>query len=93
MNRITDVRVLNGYRIWLRFADGVEGDVDLSDLAGRGVFSAWSDRLFFESARISTSGALEWGSNLDLCPDSLYLRLTGKTPEEIFPALAPEHHA
>ena len=27
-----------GFRIWLRYADGVEGEVDLSHLAGKGVF-------------------------------------------------------
>jgi len=27
------------------------------------------------------------GEDIDLCPDALYLRLTGKTPEDLFPAL------
>jgi hypothetical protein len=34
---------------------------------------------------------LIWGEELDLCPDSLYLQVTGKTPEDIFPALRGEH--
>lgn len=37
MSRIVEVRPSDGYRIWLRFSDGAEGEVDLSDLAGRGV--------------------------------------------------------
>ena len=61
--------------------------MDLSDLAGHGVFEAWNDRSFFEHLRIDDSGALAWGNQLDLCPDELYLRLTGKTPEEVFPKL------
>lgn len=32
-------------------------------------------------------GELVWGNDLDLCPDSLYLRLTGKKPEEVFTSL------
>ena len=83
MFEIAEVKVLPGYRLWLRYGDGVEGEVDLSDLAGRGVFAAWSDRSFFESVRIDESGALAWGDSLDLCPDALYLRLTGKSPEEV----------
>jgi Protein of unknown function (DUF2442) len=31
-----EVRPLSDYRVWIRFADGVEGEVDLSYLAGRG---------------------------------------------------------
>ena len=85
MFKIAEVKVLQGYRLWLRYADGVEGEVDLSDLSGRGVFAAWNERRFFESVRIDESGALAWGDDLDLCPDALYFRLTGKTPEEVFP--------
>lgn len=40
-----------------------------------------------ESVKITGSGALEWPGELDLCPDSIYMRLTGKTPEQIFPLL------
>ena len=94
MFKLVEVRVLGGYRVWLRFTDGAEGEVDLSDLAGRGVFEAWNDRQFFENVRIDQSGALAWGGDIDLCPDALYLRLTGKTPEEVFPKLrAVEVHA
>ena len=87
MFKLVELKVLQGYRLWLRFTDGVEGEVDLSDLAGRGVFEAWNDRHFFENVHIDESGAPVWGNNLDLCPDALYLRLTGKTPEEVFPKL------
>jgi hypothetical protein len=87
MKKAIEVKALSGWRIWLRYADGVEGEVDLSYLAGRGVFNAWTDRRVFESVRVDASGAIVWNEELDLCPDALYLRLTGKTPEELFPAL------
>jgi hypothetical protein len=87
MKKAVDVKALNGHRIWLRFADGVEGEVDLSHLAGRGVFKAWADRKVFESVHVDASGAIAWNEELELCPDALYLRLTRKTPEDLFPAL------
>lgn len=87
MFKLVGVRPLGGYRVWLRYADGTEGEVDLSDFAGRGVFKAWTDRRVFESVEIDESGALVWPGNIDLCPDALYLRLTGKKPEEVFPRL------
>jgi hypothetical protein len=33
------------------------------------------------------AGELGWGDQIDLCPDALYLKVTGKTPEDLFPAL------
>ena len=82
------VKARSNYRIWLRYDDGTEGEVDLSDLAGRGVFEAWNDAMFFGSVRLGPHGAVEWGSDIDLCPDAMYMRLTGKTTEELFPALS-----
>jgi hypothetical protein len=91
MPRPVEVKALAHYRLWLRYDDGTEGIVDLSDLAGRGVFKAWKDAAFFESVRIGSHGAIEWGPDLDACPDAMYMRLTGRTPEEVFPALRSVH--
>ena len=87
MVRPTAVRALPGCRIWLRYADGTEGEVDLSRLVGRGVFAAWADTAFFASVRLDASGAIAWGEDIDLCPDARYLVLTGKAPEDLFPNL------
>lgn len=82
------IKALQPYRIWLRYDDGVQGEVDLSDLAGRGVFAAWDDPAIFNRVRLGSHGAIEWSPNLDLCPDAMYLRLTGKAAEEAFPTFA-----
>jgi hypothetical protein len=84
---LVEVKALPDYRLWLHYTDGVEGEVDLSHLAGRGVFAAWDDYQVFEKVHIGTSGAIAWNDDIDLCPDALYLRITGKTPEEVFPKL------
>ena len=78
MNRPTQVEARAGFSLWIKYADGAAGEIDLSDLAGRGVFRAWDDRAFFASVRISKNGAIVWGRRIDLCPDALYMRLTGK---------------
>ena len=89
--RPVEVRALTNFRIWLKYEDGTEGAIDLSDVAGRGVFAAWDDPAFFESVRLGSHGAIEWGSDIDICPDAMYLRLTGKSPEDVFPALKSVH--
>ena len=85
MARPVEVKALPNFRIWLRYDDGAAGELDLSDLAGRGVFKAWSDRAFFDSVHLTSHGAIEWGTDIDICADAAYLKLTGKSAEEIFP--------
>ena len=87
MKRISNVKVLSGYRLELEFDDGVSGTVDLSEAVGKGVFALWGDPLAFNQVRIGSSGELCWGDRIDLCPDALYLKVTGKKPEDILPAL------
>jgi hypothetical protein len=90
MRKITEVKVLQGYRLELTFDDGVSGTVDLSDLVGKGVFLLWRDYHVFERVQIGSFGELVWDNQVDLCPDSLYLKATGKEPQEIFPSLRRE---
>lgn len=79
-----DVAPRAGYRIWLRYSDGTSGEVDLSNLAGRGVFQVWNDRSFFESVHVAPHGSIAWDDDIEICPDALYLKLTGKSVEEFF---------
>lgn len=78
---------LPDFRLRLKFSDGTDGVVDLSDLAGIGVFQAWLQPGVFEQVTVTNYGSLNWPEDLDLCPDSLYLRATGQEPEDLFPAL------
>lgn len=75
------------YKIWLRYEDGVEGEVDLSDIPRTGIFEAWNDVSFFESVHISEFYSIAWSELVELCPDSLYIKVTGKPVEELMPAL------
>lgn len=86
----TLVRALPNYRLYLEFSDGVRGEVDLSDLAREKVFERWRDWSFFEKVHIGGHREIKWDDEIELCPDSLYLKLTGKTPEELFPKLRHE---
>lgn len=87
MHKVTRAIPLKNYCLELSFADGTQGIADLSDLAGHGVFALWNDYAEFQNVRIGETGEVAWSDQIDLCPDSLYLKITGKTPEEIFPAL------
>ena len=85
MTKPVAVEPRDGFRIWIKFQSGEEGEINLSHLAGRGVLGAWADRRFFESVTINSYGEIAWGDVIDLCPDALYMQLTGKTVEEVMP--------
>jgi hypothetical protein len=92
MMKILAANVLDGYRVWLRFEDGIEGEVDFSAQVGEGVFAPWSDYAFFRCADIGEKGrVLTWPGELDFCADALWLQITGKQPEDLFPNLRKKH--
>ena len=76
-----------GYRIWVEYDDGACGEVDYSHKVGRGVFKVWDEPGVFEQVYITEDGAIGWSDELEVCPDAVYFRLTGKTPEEMMPGL------
>ncbi|MCY3749314.1 MAG: DUF2442 domain-containing protein [Chloroflexi bacterium] len=83
--RPTVVEPRDGYRIWLSFSDGAAGEVDLSHLAGSGVFAAWKERDRFADVHITDYDAIAWDNELELCPDALYMQLTGKSLADVVP--------
>ena len=88
--KILEARPLDGYKIRLKFDDGITGEADLSHLAGKGVFALWNNYENFKKVSIENARSLTWSGEIDMDADSLYLKITGKKPEELFPALKEE---
>ncbi len=76
---ITDAQYDSEYRIQLKFEDGSRGTVDLSGyIKPDTVFEVLSDKHYFENFRIEY-GTLVWGDGeVDIAPETLYERATGK---------------
>ena len=74
---VVEARARPGFKLWVRFKDGVEGEADLSDIAGRGVFARWTeDPTEFGAVEIDpASGAPTWPGGLDVAPDRLYAEI------------------
>lgn len=83
MLKPTQVKPLPGYKIWIEYEDGELGEIDLSHLAGKGVFKAWDEPGHFERVHIDSYGAIAWDENIDMCADALYMDITGKSWEEL----------
>ena len=67
--KIVKCKARDNYKLWIQFDDGLNGEVDLKNLAGRGVFSAWNSIEFFKSVHIDKrTQTVAWGDDLDLDP-------------------------
>lgn len=80
--RLLSVVPLGAFRVRLRFADGVEGEVDLSSIVlADGVFSRLRDEREFAKVHLAPAfGALAWTPELDLAPEPLYDEIVGRRP-------------
>ena len=77
---IVEVRPLDGYRLWLRFEDGIEGVVDVAEMIHfQGVFAPMREREKFLEVRVDQEiGTVCWPNGADLDPDVLYSCVTGE---------------
>jgi len=77
MYRVKRVRPQEGYRLFVEFEDGVQGEVDLSDRLFGPVFEPLRDLGFFAEVTVDEYGAVCWPNGADLAPDALYMQLAG----------------
>jgi hypothetical protein len=74
--KLEEAKYQGDYRIWLKFADGVEGEIDLeSELWGE-VFLPLRDKALF--AELSVNDDIEtlvWPNGADFAPEFLYQQI------------------
>lgn len=77
---IIEVQYLSNLKIYLRFEDGVEGELDLSSfISFDGIFEPLREPSEFAKISVHPElGTVVWPNGADLDPDVLYSKLTGK---------------
>ncbi len=64
------------YKIWLKFADGVEGEVDFSKELWGEMFEPLKDKTQFKKFSVHTElSTLVWFNGADFAPEFLYQKL------------------
>jgi hypothetical protein len=63
-----------GHRLWVEFADGSAGEVDLAEVLFGPLGLPLLDEARFAEAQIDEFGAVCWPNGFDLGPDWLYAR-------------------
>ena len=79
MKDVVEAKPLAGFRLHVRFEDGVEGEVDLKELVRfEGVFAPLRDVARFAEVRVHPElCTLYWPNGADLDPDVLYAKISG----------------
>lgn len=72
MNRITEIKVLEGFNVWMKFDDGLEKVINLKPFIGKGFTKELLDEKKFREAFIEEGGGIAWPNGYDFCPN--YLR-------------------
>ena len=81
MSDVIAMRLLGGYRLWLKFEDGEEGEVDMEPYLRPFVnaFKPLEDPAYFAKVELNPEwGTICWPNGVDLDPDNLQHHVTGK---------------
>jgi hypothetical protein len=71
--QVIDGRHAGGYRVWLRFADGLSGEIDLEKELWGPVFEPLKDVAEFAKVRFEPDiGTIVWPNGADLAPEFLH---------------------
>jgi hypothetical protein len=81
MLNIEAVEYRGTYRLWLRFNDGVEGEVDLGAHLHGAIFLALRDPSVFAAARLDPEiRTVAWPNGADFTPEFLHSLLSSGVP-------------
>lgn len=76
MPNLIDVRPLEGFKLELKYDDGLEGEFSCADLMKKEEFAPLSDINFFNNVSIDkSSNDVCWGTKLFLCKNALHKTL------------------
>ena len=70
------------YRLWIRFSDGTEGVIDLTDFIAantRSIVSELLDPEVFAASRVEMDTVV-WANGFDLAPEFLYAGVRARAP-------------
>ena len=70
---VTEAHYVGDYVIWLKFSDGVEGEVELKDELWGPVFEPLNDKEEFKKFRVHPDlHTIMWENGADFAPEFLY---------------------
>ena len=72
MHAVKEYTLKGDFRIWIKFEDGFESEVNIKPLLAKGIASDLLLPNAFNKVSIESGGGLAWENGFDICP--IYLR-------------------
>ncbi len=74
--RVVEVRYVGAFTVHVRFADGTEGDVDLSEELHGEIFEPLKDPSYFKRFTVNHElHTITWPNGADFAPEFLYRKV------------------
>lgn len=75
---------LSKYKIFISFEDGISGEADLSDSAGKGIFKFWDEGNNFQNVFINPETyGIAWSEELEIDPETVYKQIKSAIEEHV----------
>lgn len=82
--KAVEVFALPEYKLQVRFEDEVAGIIDLKPLVQKGIFTVLQNERLFAEVKFNQL-AIFWSEELEIDLLNVYLELSGKSLDELFP--------
>ena len=74
--KLQNAKYQGDYRVWLEFADGVAGEIDLKEELLGEIFQPLKDKAQFSRLSLNEElGTIVWPNGADFAPEFLYQKL------------------
>ncbi len=74
--KVREAQYKGDYRIWLKFSDGVEGEIDLGGELSGDIFEPLKELTVFSQFTVSNDlETIVWPNGADFAPEFLYQKL------------------
>ena len=75
--RLSAMKYIAEYRLWLQFEDGCQGEIDLQPELWGEVFEPLRDVAYFKTVQLDKElNTICWGNGADFAPEFLYHMVT-----------------
>ncbi len=77
---VQEVKVVGEYKLFVRFDDGLEGEVNISEIIPfKGIFEKLKDHKYFKTVKVNQElGTIVWDNGADISPAYLYSVISKK---------------